>query len=235
MPEKSVTISPNFYFSLQPPPITQFRKGTRTRPHVKVPKYYHNDYDDIIKPSPLPRQEDPIIPSEKIKAEPIDFVDNDLNYDAETDDVTGNGNVNEHEEVPEEDEDDDEDKGDFLKITLMQKDTNSEKFAVLEIEDRVDVDDSEEIKSPEKLGRTNSENIEEKAKKIALEEEEETEDLEEELEDESEVKRVIEEKDLPMPVLSPIEGIQAAVEEKDGETVKDASKAESDCKNEENK
>lgn len=185
------------------------------------------------------RQEDTIIPAEKIKSEPIDFVDNDLNYDAEADEVRGNGDVNEHEDVNEEEEDDDEDKGDFLKITLMQKDANSEKFAVLEIDDRVDVDDSEEVKSPKKLERTKTAQDEGKSsgkmglkgKKIQAEEEEEKGEVENE--------KKVEEKDLPMPVLSPIHAIEEAAEEKGDETLKRVSEtenlSENDCKNEENK
>lgn len=239
---------------LQPPPIAQFRKGTRTRPHVKVPKYYH-DYDDILTPSQMLRQEDPIIPAEKIKAEPIDFVENDLNYDVEMDNSRGNGN--EDEDIHEDEEDDEKgDKDDFLKITLMKKDSNSEKFAVLEIEERVDVDDSDEMKTAKKMERTSIEEeddgkfseeevsvakLKTEAKKVA-----EEKDVTKELKDipgETETKKVAEEKELAMPVLSPIQGIKVAmdveeIEEKACETVKGANELENlsdtHCKNEEN-
>lgn len=65
--------------------MLHFRKGTRSRPNVKVPKYYHSDYEDIIKP--LSRDtsevEDMLFPIEKIKTEPIDVVENDIAYDSE--------------------------------------------------------------------------------------------------------------------------------------------------------
>lgn len=66
--------------------MLHFRKGTRSRPNVKVPKYLiHSDYEDIIKPSArdTSETEETIFPIEKIKAEPIDVVENDLTYNTD--------------------------------------------------------------------------------------------------------------------------------------------------------
>lgn len=71
-------------------PIVQYRRGTRSRPQVKIPKQYHDDYEDIIQqqtssssPTPTPSNEttineDPLIPIEIIKTEPIDVEENDI-------------------------------------------------------------------------------------------------------------------------------------------------------------
>lgn len=58
--------------------MVQYRKGTRSRPQVKIPKQYHDDYEDVIQPPSPPPEEDPLIPIEIIKTEPIDVVENDI-------------------------------------------------------------------------------------------------------------------------------------------------------------
>lgn len=79
-----------FFFLLQPVPMVQYRKGTRSRPQVKIPKQYHDDYEDVIHqqpPSPPQSEdaEDPLIPIEIIKTEPIDVVENDISsFNVET-------------------------------------------------------------------------------------------------------------------------------------------------------
>lgn len=63
-------------------PIVQYRKGTRSRPQVKIPKQYHDDYEDVIQQPTSPLQsdaiDDPLIPIEIIKSEPIDVEENDI-------------------------------------------------------------------------------------------------------------------------------------------------------------
>lgn len=74
---------------LQPVPMVHYRRGTRSRPQVKIPKQYHDDYEDVMQqqqqqllvPSPPPAvepMEDPLIPIDIIKSEPIDVVENDI-------------------------------------------------------------------------------------------------------------------------------------------------------------
>lgn len=63
--------------------MVQYRKGTRSRPQVKIPKQYHDDYEDVIQQAPSPPPiseptEDPLIPIEIIKTEPIDVEENDI-------------------------------------------------------------------------------------------------------------------------------------------------------------
>ncbi|KAJ8956243.1 hypothetical protein NQ318_014975 [Aromia moschata] len=65
-----------------PPPLFLSRKGTRSRPNVKIPKYYHPTYDRASKSGELPESTivrephtDPLMQVEDIKAEPLDVVD----------------------------------------------------------------------------------------------------------------------------------------------------------------
>lgn len=61
--------------------MVQYRKGTRSRPQVKIPKQYHDDYEDVIQQPhspPSDNMDDPLIPIEIIKTEPIDVVENDM-------------------------------------------------------------------------------------------------------------------------------------------------------------
>lgn len=67
--------------------MVQYRKGTRSRPQVKIPKQYHDDYEDVIQQPPTPPTEtadDPLIPIEIIKTEPIDVVENDISSSFES-------------------------------------------------------------------------------------------------------------------------------------------------------
>ncbi|RZC40347.1 myoneurin-like, partial [Asbolus verrucosus] len=65
-----------------PPPVFSFRKGTRSRPNVKIPKYYHSDYSNLPKPTQN-SQTDPLLDVEEIKTEPIDVEDNLIDYSDE--------------------------------------------------------------------------------------------------------------------------------------------------------
>ncbi|KAJ8917348.1 hypothetical protein NQ315_002370 [Exocentrus adspersus] len=63
-----------------PPPLLLSRKGTRSRPNVKIPKYYHSHYERVpdtatIVREPHTSQPDPLLQLEEIKTEPIDVVD----------------------------------------------------------------------------------------------------------------------------------------------------------------
>ncbi|XP_060534257.1 uncharacterized protein LOC132706761 isoform X2 [Cylas formicarius] len=66
-----------------PPLMFQSRKGTRSRPNVKVPKFFHSHYEPQAKETgdaPIVRephtvQNDPLIQVEDIKAEPLDVED----------------------------------------------------------------------------------------------------------------------------------------------------------------
>ncbi|KXZ75599.1 hypothetical protein TcasGA2_TC015970 [Tribolium castaneum] len=65
-----------------PPPVFSFRKGTRSRPNVKIPKYYHPDYTNPPKPV-ISSQTDPLLDVDEIKTEPIDVEDNMIDYSDE--------------------------------------------------------------------------------------------------------------------------------------------------------
>ncbi|XP_044261462.1 uncharacterized protein LOC123009313 isoform X2 [Tribolium madens] len=65
-----------------PPPVFSFRKGTRSRPNVKIPKYYHPEYTNPPKPA-LNSQTDPLLDVDEIKTEPIDVEDNLIDYSDE--------------------------------------------------------------------------------------------------------------------------------------------------------
>ncbi|XP_063930516.1 midasin-like isoform X3 [Zophobas morio] len=65
-----------------PPPVFSFRKGTRSRPNVKIPKYYHSDYSNPTKPASN-AQTDPLLDVDEIKTEPIDVEDNLIVYSDE--------------------------------------------------------------------------------------------------------------------------------------------------------
>ncbi|CAH0548584.1 unnamed protein product [Brassicogethes aeneus] len=68
-----------------PPPVFQTRKGTRSRPNVKVPKYYDGLEEEdlnkndasVIERQPHINVEDPFLGIVDIKTEPMDF-DNDV-------------------------------------------------------------------------------------------------------------------------------------------------------------
>ncbi|CAG9770865.1 unnamed protein product [Ceutorhynchus assimilis] len=79
------------------------RKGTRSRPNVKVPKFFHTQYDDSPKDSndativrePHTDQDDPFIEEVgEIKVEPVDVEENSLNWipqdQAEEEEIMGN-------------------------------------------------------------------------------------------------------------------------------------------------
>lgn len=64
-----------------PPPVFYSRKGTRSRPNVKVPKYYNTDYDKPNEKDDGEMSEgmvDPLLSAEEIKTEPIDVEDNEI-------------------------------------------------------------------------------------------------------------------------------------------------------------
>ncbi|XP_068900185.1 uncharacterized protein [Tenebrio molitor] len=65
-----------------PPPVFSFRKGTRSRPNVKIPKYYHTDYTNPPKQMSN-AQTDPLLEVDEIKTEPIDVEDNLIVYSDE--------------------------------------------------------------------------------------------------------------------------------------------------------
>lgn len=72
----SLTVS-----NLQSPPPLILRKGTKSRPNVKMPKHYHNDYEqfNVSKKTHSPP---PLIACDvPIKTEPIDIVENNIEYD----------------------------------------------------------------------------------------------------------------------------------------------------------
>lgn len=102
--------------------MLHFRKGTRSRPNVKVPKYFHSDYDDIIKPSSRDTSEveDSPFPIEKIKTEPIDVVENDVTFESEAAvPFLDNPSPTMEEDDKEEEEDESfEEIDNFVKITL---------------------------------------------------------------------------------------------------------------------
>ncbi|XP_018569988.1 longitudinals lacking protein, isoforms F/I/K/T-like isoform X2 [Anoplophora glabripennis] len=62
-----------------PPPLFLSRKGTRSRPNVKIPKYYHTHYERVsestIVREPHTQQPDPLFQLEEIKSEPLDMED----------------------------------------------------------------------------------------------------------------------------------------------------------------
>lgn len=104
--------------------MLHFRKGTRSRPNVKVPKYYHSDYEDIIKPTSRDSGEmdDTLFPIETIKSEPIDVVENDIAYSDSDMAVPflhlGDVNPLLMEQQDKEDDNDIEEADNFVKITL---------------------------------------------------------------------------------------------------------------------
>uniref|UniRef100_A0A1Y1MR24 BTB domain-containing protein n=1 Tax=Photinus pyralis TaxID=7054 RepID=A0A1Y1MR24_PHOPY len=64
------------------PPLFPMRRGTRSRPNVKVPRYY--DYEDIVKPSTSDSQ--PESPGVTIKSEPLDIDEHEPTFLAENSD-----------------------------------------------------------------------------------------------------------------------------------------------------
>ncbi|KAK5638083.1 hypothetical protein RI129_012378 [Pyrocoelia pectoralis] len=65
------------------PPLFPMRRGTRSRPNVKVPRYY--DYEDIVKPSTSDSQS--YSPDVTIKSEPPDIDDNEGTYSEDNSDT----------------------------------------------------------------------------------------------------------------------------------------------------
>lgn len=61
------------------PPLFPMRRGTRSRPNVKVPRYY--DYEDIVKPTTSDSQ--PESPGVTIKSEPLDIDEHDPTFPAD--------------------------------------------------------------------------------------------------------------------------------------------------------
>lgn len=59
------------------------RKGTRSRPNVKIPKYYHPDFTNPSKSGLNSGQTDPLLDIDEIKTEPIDVEDNLIDYSDE--------------------------------------------------------------------------------------------------------------------------------------------------------
>lgn len=85
-----------------PPPLFLSRKGTRSRPNVKIPKYYHTHYERIsestIVREPHTEQPDPLFQLDEIKSEPLDLDDDVIEIE---DNVIGFTNV---PEIPPHDE-----------------------------------------------------------------------------------------------------------------------------------
>lgn len=87
----------------QSPPPVVYRKGTKSRPNVRVPRYYHNDYDAVIKKKMLKRElketlqksklEDTFDLS-KVKPEPLDIEDTDVQFmEITTDDIPDESDI----------------------------------------------------------------------------------------------------------------------------------------------